>query len=66
MPDKLSLKITYKLLTKLISVLENNFLKAFIILTNSYVLFNLINYIFTINKQLSFLKDKRVKIIRDN
>jgi hypothetical protein len=65
-PDKLNLKITRKLPTKLASVLETNSLKAFIILTNGYVPFDLINYIFTVNKQSSFLKDKRAKAIKDN
>jgi hypothetical protein len=67
-PDKLDLEITYKLLTKLASVLKTfiNFLKAFVILTNGYVLLNLINHILTANKQLPFLKDKRAKVIRDN
>jgi hypothetical protein len=62
--DKLNLKITYKLLTKLAFVLETNSLKAFIILTNGYVPFNLINHIYIINKQLLFLKDKRAKAIK--
>jgi hypothetical protein len=62
--DKLDLKITYKLLTKLASVLKTNSFKAFVILTNGYVPFNLINYILTANKQLSFLKDKRAKAIK--
>jgi hypothetical protein len=65
-PDKLDLKITYKLPTKLASVLKTNSPKASIILTNSYVSFDLINHIFTTNKQLSSLKDKRAKAIRDN
>jgi hypothetical protein len=50
MLNKLNLKITYKLLTKLASVLKTNSLKAFIVLTNSYVSFNLINHIFITNK----------------
>jgi hypothetical protein len=68
MSDKLNLKITYKLLIKLAFVLKTftNSLKASVVLTNSYVLFDLINYIFTVNKQLSFLENKRVKAIRDN
>jgi hypothetical protein len=66
MSDKLDLKVTYKLLIKLAFVLKTNFFKAFIILTNNYVFFDLINYIFIINKQLSFLKDKYTKAIRDN
>jgi hypothetical protein len=67
-PDKLDLKITYKLLTELASVLETfiNFPEAFVILTDGHVPFNLINHIFTTNKQLSSLEDKRVKAIRGN
>jgi hypothetical protein len=63
-PDKLNLKITYKLLIKLAFVLKTNSLKASVILTNSYVSLNLIDYIFTVNKQLFSLKDKRAKAIR--
>jgi hypothetical protein len=62
--DKLNLEITYKLLTKLALVLETNFFKAFIILTNGHVPLNLIDYIFTANKQLSSLKDERAKAIK--
>jgi hypothetical protein len=65
-PDKLNLKITCKLLTKLASVLETNSPKASIVLTNDYVSLNLINHIFTANKQSSFLKDKRAKAIRSD
>jgi hypothetical protein len=65
-PDKLNLKIIYKLPTKLASVLKTNFFKASIILTNGYVLFSLINHIFIANKQSSFLKDKRAKAIKNN
>jgi hypothetical protein len=61
--DKLDLKIICKLLTNLTPI---NSLKAFIVLTNGYVLLDLINHIFTANKQLPFLKDKRAKAIRDN
>jgi hypothetical protein len=43
-----------------------NSLKTFIILINSYIFFNLINYISISNKQLSFLINKRVKVIKDN
>jgi hypothetical protein len=64
--DKLNLKIIYKLFIKLAFVLETNSLKAFVVLTNSYVPFNLINYIFTVNKQLFSLKDKRAKAIKGN
>jgi hypothetical protein len=68
MLDKLNLKITYKLPTELALVLETfiNFPKASVILTNGYVLLNLIDHIFTVNKQLSFLKDKCAKAIKDN
>jgi hypothetical protein len=64
MLNKLNLEITYKLFIKLASVLKTNSLKAFVILINSYILFNLINYILTANKQLFFLKDKRAKAIK--
>jgi hypothetical protein len=62
--DKLDPEITYKLLTELASVLETNSPKAFAVLTNGYVLLNLINYILTANKQSPFLEDKRAKTIR--
>jgi hypothetical protein len=64
--DKLNPEITCRLLTELAPVLETfiNFSKAFVILTNSHVPLNLINYILIINKQLRFLKDKRAKTIR--
>jgi hypothetical protein len=65
-PDKLNPEITCKLLTKLASVLKTNSPKASVILTNSYVLLDLIDHILTANKQLPFLKDKRAKAIRDN
>jgi hypothetical protein len=67
-PDKLNLEITYRLLTKLALVLETfiNFLKASVILINSYVSLNLIDYILTVNKQSPSLKDKRAKVIRDD
>jgi hypothetical protein len=66
MLNKLNLKITYKLFIKLVFVLKINFFKAFTVLTNGHVFFNLINYILTVNKQLFFLKDKRAKVIKDN
>jgi hypothetical protein len=68
MLNKLNLKITYKLLTKLVLILKPfiNFFKASIILINSYVSLDLINHIFIVNKQSLFLKDKRAKAIRDN
>jgi hypothetical protein len=64
--DKLDLKITCKLLTKLAFVLETNSPKAFIVLTNSHVSLDLIDYIFTANKQSPSLKDKRAKAIKGN
>jgi hypothetical protein len=65
-PDKLNPKITYKLPTKLAFVLETfiNFLKASVILTNSYVPLDLIDHILITNKQLPSLKNKRAKTIR--
>jgi hypothetical protein len=50
MLNKLNLKITYKLSTKLAFVLKTNFFKASVILTNGHVSLNLINHIFIINK----------------
>jgi hypothetical protein len=66
--DKLNPEITYKLLIKLASVSETfiNFPEAFVILTDGYVPFDLIDHIFTANKQSSFLEDKRAKTIRNN
>jgi hypothetical protein len=43
-----------------------DFFKAFIVLTNGHVLFDLINYILIVNKQSFFLADKCAKVIRDN
>jgi hypothetical protein len=63
MSNKLNLEIVYKLSANLILI---NSLKAFIILTNSYISLNLINYILTVNKQLFSLKDKCAKTIKDN
>jgi hypothetical protein len=63
MPDKLDLEIICRLLANLMLI---NSLKAFIILTNSYVFLNLINHIFAANKQLSSLKDKRAKAIKSD
>jgi hypothetical protein len=65
-PDKLNPEITYRAFTELAPVLETsiNFPEAFVVLTNSYVPLNLIDHIFTANKQSSFLKDKRAKAIR--
>jgi hypothetical protein len=64
--DKLDPKITCRLLTELALVLETNFFKAFTVLINGYVSLDLIDHIFTANKQLSSLKDKRAKAIKDN
>jgi hypothetical protein len=61
MSDKLNLEIICKLPVNLTPI---NFFKASVVLTNGYVPFDLINHIFTVNKQLSFLKDKRAKAIR--
>jgi hypothetical protein len=66
MPDKLDLKITCKLPTELVPVLETNSSKASVILTNGHVLLDLIDHIFTANKQLLFLKDKRAKAIKSD
>jgi hypothetical protein len=41
-----------------------NSLKAFVVLTNGYVPFNLIDHILIINKQSLSVADKRVKAIR--
>jgi hypothetical protein len=63
MSDKLDLEIICKLSANLAPI---NSPKASVILINSYVLLNLINHIFTANKQSPSLKDKRAKVIRDN
>jgi hypothetical protein len=60
-PDKLNLKIICKLPVNLALI---NSPKASVILTNGYVPLDLIDHIFTVNKQLPFLKDKRVKTIK--
>jgi hypothetical protein len=62
-PDKLNPEIIRKLLANLMPI---NSLKASVILINSHVPLDLINHIFTVNKQSPFLKDKRVKAIRGN
>jgi hypothetical protein len=62
-PDKLNSEIICRLPTNL--ALINSF-KAFVVLTNGYVSLNLINHIFTVNKQSPSLKDKRAKTIRDD
>jgi hypothetical protein len=58
-------KLGFLLFIKLVFVFKTfiNFFKAFVILTNNYILFNLINHIFIVNKQL---KDKHIKAIKDN
>jgi hypothetical protein len=61
--DKLDLEIICRLFTNLALI---NSLKASVILTNSHVLFDLINHILTANKQSLFLEDERAKIIKDN
>jgi hypothetical protein len=63
MSDKLNPEIIYRLFTDLVLI---DFPKAFIVSTNDYVPFNLINHIFIANKQSLFLKDKYTKTIRDN
>jgi hypothetical protein len=67
-PDKLDPEITRRLLTELAPVLKTfiNFLKASVVLTNSHVLLDLIDYILTVNKQSSSLEDKRAKAIRSD
>jgi hypothetical protein len=64
--NKLDLKITYRLFTELTFVIKTfiNSPKALVILTNSYVPFDLINYIFIANKQSHSLEDKRAKAIK--
>jgi hypothetical protein len=62
--DKLNLEIIYKLPIKLVPVLETNSPEAFVILTDSHVLFDLIDYIFTVNKQSPSLENKRAKAIK--
>jgi hypothetical protein len=66
MLDKLNPEITCKLLTKLAPVLKTfiNFLKAFVVLTNGHVSFDLIDHILITNKQSLFLEDKRAKAIK--
>jgi hypothetical protein len=62
-PDKLNLKIVCKLPTNLTPI---NSPKTSVILTDDHVPLNLINHIFTANKQLPSLANKRAKAIRDN
>jgi hypothetical protein len=63
-PDKLDLKITRRLPTELTPVSETNSPKAFVIITDGHILFDLINHILTVNKQSPSLKDERAKVIR--
>jgi hypothetical protein len=65
-PDKLDPEITYRLLTELAPVSKTfiNFPEASVVLTDGYVLLNLIDHILTANKQLFSLEDKRAKAIR--
>jgi hypothetical protein len=61
MPDKLNSEIICKLSINLTLI---NSPKAFMVLTDSYVPFNLINHILTVNKQLFSLADKCAKTIK--
>ena len=63
MLDKLNLEIICKLLADLTPI---DSLEAFVVLTNSYVFLDLINYIFTVNKKSLSLEDKHVKAIKDD
>jgi hypothetical protein len=64
--DKLDPEITCKLSTELAPVSETSTdsPRASAVLTDGYVPFNLINHIFTANKQSPSLADKRAKAIR--
>jgi hypothetical protein len=62
-PDKLDPEIVYRLPADLASI---NSFEASVILTDGHVLFDLIDHIFTANKQSPSLADKRTKAIRDN
>jgi hypothetical protein len=61
--DKLNSEIICKLFINLAPI---NSFKASVVLINGYVSLNLINHIFTVNKQLFSLADKRVKAIKSN
>jgi hypothetical protein len=67
-PDKLDPEITRRLSTELAPVLETSTdsPRASVILTNGYVPLDLIDHIFTANKQLPSLADERAKAIRGN
>jgi hypothetical protein len=60
-PDKLNPKIICRLPDNLVPIDSS---KASVVLTDGYVPLDLINHIFTVNKQLSSLKDKRAKALR--
>jgi hypothetical protein len=60
-PDKLNPEIVRKLPINLTPI---NSPEAFVVLTNSYVPLDLIDYILTANKLLSSLADKRAKAIK--
>jgi hypothetical protein len=60
-PDKLDLEIVCRLPINLASI---DSFKAFVVLTDGHVPFDLINHIFTANKQLPSLADERVKAIK--
>jgi hypothetical protein len=65
-PDKLDPEITRKLPTELAPVSETfiNFPKASVVLTYGHVPLDLINHIFTANKQSPSLEDERAKVMR--
>jgi hypothetical protein len=60
-PDKLNPKIIRRLPADLVPI---NSPKAFVVLTDGHVPLNLIDHIFTANKQSPSLEDKRAKAIR--
>jgi hypothetical protein len=62
-PDKLDLEIIYRLSADLTPI---DCPEAFVVLTDGYVPLDLINHIFTANKQSPSLEDKRAKVIRDD
>jgi hypothetical protein len=65
-PDKLDLEITRRLFTELAPVSETSTdsSEASVILTDGHVLLDLIDHIFTANKQSLSLVDERAKAIR--
>jgi hypothetical protein len=60
-PDKLDPEIIRRLPANLAPIDSS---KASVILTNGYVLLDLIDHILTANKQSLFLKDERAKAMR--